>query len=286
MAVYERSYRGYAGPRADPKSRFLVVAHYALQEVFASRLFTGFFFACLLWPLACAVVIYLKYNVEALSILELDALELVPIDITFFRFGVLRPQTALAFVLILIVGPALVAPDLRNNALPLYLSRPLNKTDYVLGKLVVLLGLGSVVTWVPGLLLFFFQGYLAEGWLAEHLNLARGIFLGSWLWILTLSLWALAVSAWVKWRPWATIAFLGSLFIFSAVGQIFKVIYGTWWGSLLVFDDVMMRIWDQLFAVAEPRDLPAFWAWAALFVFAAFSTWALYRRIRAYEVVS
>jgi ABC-2 type transport system permease protein len=286
MAVYERTYRGYAGPRADPRSRFLVIARYALQEVFASRLFVGFFVACLLWPLACAVIIYLKYNVEAISILELDALELVPIDVTFFRLGVLRPLTALAFVLILIVGPALVAPDLRNNALPLYLSRPLNKTDYVLGKLVVLLGLGSVVTWVPALLLYLFQGYLAEGWLADHLHIGAAVFFGSLVWILVLSLWALAVSAWVKWRPWATIAFLGSLFIFSAVGQIFKVIYGTWWGSLLVFDDLMMRIWDQLFAVAEPGELPVFWAWAAVIAFALFSVWALYRRIRAYEVVS
>jgi ABC-2 type transport system permease protein len=286
MAVYERTYRGYAGPRADPRWRFLVVARYALQEVFSSRLFTGFFAACLLWPLACAVVIYLKYNVEALSILELDALELIPIDVTFFRWGVMRPQNWLAFVLILVVGPALVSPDLRNNALALYLSRPLNKTDYVLGKLVVLLGLGSVVTWVPGMLLFFFQGYLADGWLAEHLHIGRAVFLGSWLWILVLSVWALAVSAWVKWRPWATIAFLGSIFICTAVGQIFKLVYGTWWGSLLVFDDVMMRIWDQLLAVAEPGDLPAFGAWAALLVFAAFSVWALYRRIRAYEVVS
>lgn len=286
MAVYERTYRGYAGPRAEPKTRFLVVARYALQEVFASRLFAGFFVACLLWPLACAVIIYLKYNVEALSILQLDALELVPIDVTFFRWGLMRPQTALAFVLILIVGPALIAPDLRNNALPLYLSRPLNKTDYVLGKLVVLLGLASVVTWVPGLLLFSFQSYLAEGWLADHLHIGRAVFLGSWVWILLLSLWALAVSAWVKWRPWATIAFLGSIFILSAVGQIFKVVYRTWWGSLLVFDDVMMRIWDQLFAVAEPGELPAFWAWAAAVAFAAISIWALYRRIRAYEVVS
>jgi ABC-2 type transport system permease protein len=286
MAVYEHTYRGYDGPRAEPWTRFLVVARYGLQEVFSSRLFAGFFIACLLWPLACAVIIYLKYNVEALTILDLSALNVIPIDITFFRLGVLRPQTMLAFVLIMIVGPALVAPDLRNNALALYLSRPLSKTDYVLGKLVVLLGLGSAITWVPAMLLFFFQAYLAEGWLAEHLRIGVGLFLGSWLWIGLLSLWALAVSAWVKWRPWATIAFLGSIFIFSAVGSIFKLVYGTWWGSVLVFDDVIARVWDQLFGVAEPGELPAFWAWAAVAVFLAISHWALYKRIKAYEVVS
>lgn len=286
MAVYERTYRGYSGPRAEPWSRLLVITRYAFREVFASRLFTGFFLACLLWPLACAVIIYLKYNIEALSILELDALDIVPIDTTFFRLGVLRPQTTLAFLLILVVGPALISPDLRNAALPLYLSRPLSKTDYVLGKLLVVLILGSAVTWVPALLLFAFQAYLADGWLLDHLPIAVALFFGSWVWILVLSIFSLAVSAWVKWKPWARIAFLGALFISSAIGQTFKLIYDSWWGSLLVFDDLIRRIWDPMFAVEPGSELPLSWAWAALLLFTTLSALALYRRIRAFEVVS
>ena len=50
-----------------------------------------------------------------------------------------------------------MSPDLRNNGLPLYLSRPFSRTEYVLGKMSVLLILLSAITWVPGLLLFLFQ---------------------------------------------------------------------------------------------------------------------------------
>ena len=199
----------------------------------------------------------------------------------------MRPQSGLAFLLILVVGPALVSPDLRNNAMPLYLSRPLNKTDYVLGKFVVLAALASAVTWVPALLLFFLQAYLAgDGWLFEHARIGFGIFFSFAVWIVALSLFALAVSAWVKWKPWARILFLGVLFTFSGLGQIFKLLYQSWWGSLLVLNDVMFKIWDQLFGISSNVEMPITAAWFSLAAFTAFSTFLLYRRIRAFEVIN
>jgi ABC-2 type transport system permease protein len=46
--------------------------------------------------------------------------------------------------LVLLVGPNLISQDLRYNALPLYLSRPLRRVDYFAGKL------GVIVTIVGG----------------------------------------------------------------------------------------------------------------------------------------
>ena len=69
-------------------------------------------------------------------------------------------QNGFAFFVTLLVGPPLVSRDLRNNALPLYLCRPFSRTEYVLGKMSVLLILLSAMTWVPQLLLFPFQSYL------------------------------------------------------------------------------------------------------------------------------
>ena len=39
MAVYERAYRGYDGPQAQPWSRFAVISRYGLRDVFRSRFF-------------------------------------------------------------------------------------------------------------------------------------------------------------------------------------------------------------------------------------------------------
>ena len=56
-----------------------------------------------------------------------------------------RIQTFFAMILVAIVGPDLISQDLRFNAMPLYLSRPLRRIDYFLGKLgVIAFFLGAV----------------------------------------------------------------------------------------------------------------------------------------------
>src|SRR5206468_12367602 len=141
-------------------------------------------------PFAGLLIIYLHHNLAALSFinLPLDRLqEMLPINAAFFRRG-LQFQGFLCFLLALMVGPALISPDLRNNGLPLYLSRPFSRTEYVLGKMMVLVSLMSLITWIPGLLLFFFQGYLeGGGWLADHLRIGSAISVGSWSGILVIS---------------------------------------------------------------------------------------------------
>lgn len=287
MSVYDRTYKGYRGPTTDRLFRFLVISRYGLQDVFRSRLFVGFFVACFLPMLVCTVLIYLHYNVEALSILDLSALEIVKINKTFFYFGVVVPQSFLSLFMILLVGPALISPDLRNQALPLYLSRPVSKTDYVLGKLAVVVGLATAVTIVPGGFLFLLQSALAgREWLAENVRIGPALVLGFGTWIVVLSIFALAVSAWVKWKPFARILFLGSILVTAAVGNVFKLVYDTWWGSVLVLADLMIRVWDFLLGRESVMDIPWPLAWFFLIAFAGISLLALYRRIRAFEVIS
>lgn len=287
MSVYDRSYKGYSGRMTAPSSRFAVISRYALHEVFNSRLFVGFYVLCFVPPLIAAVMIYLRYNVEALTILDLSMLDLIRIDASFFRNFIYGPQSSLAFIMVLIVGPALISPDLRNNALPLLLSRPLSKTDYVLGKLTVLVGLASLITWVPAMVLFALQSYLAgKEWFLDNARLLVAIPLSFGVWILVLSFFGLAVSALVKWKPWARIAFLGAIFVATAIGQVFKVLYETWWGSMIVLNDLMLRFTAWLYGVDTMVEIPVAAACFSLILFAALSLFVLYQRIRAFEVIS
>jgi ABC-2 type transport system permease protein len=59
-------------------------------------------------------------------------------------------------LLVLIVGPGLISQDLRFNALPLYLSRPLRRRDYFLGKLGVIVAFLGAVTVVPAVIAYVF----------------------------------------------------------------------------------------------------------------------------------
>src|SRR5258705_3491417 len=179
MAVYERSYDEFRGQLTPQWSRFLILPRYAFQSVFRSKLFIAFFALCFAYPFIAAIVIYLHHNPVVIATMKLNVAELIPIDASFFKTYVFW-QGVCAFFLTVLVGPPLVSSDLTNNALPLYLSRPFSRTEYILGKMSVVMLLMSAIMWIPGLLLFVFQAVLeGGGWLLSNLWMAGSILIGS-----------------------------------------------------------------------------------------------------------
>ncbi|MEK6282595.1 MAG: ABC transporter permease subunit [Acidobacteriota bacterium] len=303
MAVYELTYKQFLGKLTPEWSRFMVIPRHAFRDVFKSKLFTAFFVICFIPLLIEAILIYLHHNVGALAILKVNVKELLPIDASFFMTFV-GIQNGFAFFVTLLVGPPLVARDLRNNALPLYLCRPFTRSEYVLGKMAVLLMLLSAMTWVPQLLLFAFQSYL-EGaqWFFDNLWLAGAIFISSVVWIVLLALLSLAISALVKWRVIASAALLGLFFIPSVFGEVVNQIFRTRWGSLVSINANMRNVTLGLFgqfqqatsfvtdfdgqtatriALTEP---PLGVSWAVLCFISVVCLALLSRRVKAYEVV-
>jgi ABC-2 type transport system permease protein len=304
MAVYEQTYRRYAGPLTPEWKRFLIIPRHAYRGVFKSKLFTAFFVLCFVPLLVEAILIYLHHNVNALGIMKLELTELIPIDATFFQTFV-NLQGGFAFFVALLVGPPLVSQDLRNNALPLYLCRPFSRTEYVLGKMSVLMILLSLITWIPQLILFLFQSYL-EGftWFRLHLWLASAIVIGSVVWILLLALISQTVSALVKWRVVASGAILGLFFIPSVFGEFINVVFLTRLGNLVSIAALMRNISSGLFGTfvettgsiriesfdGTVREIilnePPLWiSWAVLFMICAICLAVLSRKVKAYEVV-
>src|SRR5215204_2205730 len=243
MAVYEHLYRAYEGESQSALSRFLVIPRYAVRDVFKSKLFTAIFILCFIYPLIATILVYLHHNANALALLQINVVELLPIDASFFR-TLLEVQGAFALLLTVLVAPPLISRDLSNNALPLYLCRPLSRTEYVLGKMAVVVFLLSLMTWIPGLLIFLFQASLAGfAWLLANLWMVWAIFFGSIVWIILLSLLALAVSSLVKWRVVASGALLGMFFVPSAFGEIINNLFLTRAGHLISMWATMNNIW-------------------------------------------
>ena len=303
MAVYEHTYKPYLGKLTPEWSRFLVIPRHAFRDVFKSKLFTAFFVVCFIPLLIEAILIYLGHNVNALAIMKINIRELIPIDASFFQTFV-SLQASFAFFVALLVGPPLVARDLRNNALPLYLCRPFSRTEYVLGKMSVLLILLSAITWVPQLLLFFFQSYLeGASWFVDNLSLASAIFISSVVWILLLALLSQSISALVKWRVIASAALIGLFFIPSIFGEVVNGLFQTRWGSIISLGALMKNVTAGLFGTFVQASThyttwdgrvgheiivnePPLWAaWFALFVVCAICLALLSRKVKAYEVV-
>src|SRR5437762_1831704 len=169
MAVYKRRYNPYTGSLTPEWSRFFVLTRYAFADLFKARFFVVLLVLSLVPILFFASYIFIANNKTAQLLMQLRSAGLFSVETQYF-IVIMMVQTQAAFLLNCWVGPVLIAGDLTNGAVPLFLSRPFTRADYVLGKLAVLGLLLSAVTWVPCLLLFSLQAGLAtDGWIWSHL---------------------------------------------------------------------------------------------------------------------
>src|SRR5215475_5434186 len=290
MAVYEHTYKPYEGKLTPAWSRFLVLPRYAYQDLFKYKLFTALFVLCYVCPLVYTVLIYLRHNVSALAAFGADAIEIaraLPISGGFF-FIFICIQTFLAFIFTVIIGPVLISRDLANNALPLYLSRPFTRFEYIIGKMSALLILLSLITWDPGLLLFLFNSYLeGGGWMFDHLWIANAIFTLSFSSLAILSLLAMAFSAWIKWRTAASAALFAIILIPMPIGAVIEEIFKTNKGFMLSLMMAFIGLAKHLLRIdwMDPF-LSAGESWLVFAAYSALCLLMLSRRVRAYEVVS
>ena len=233
MAVYKRGYRRYRGPLTGHWTRFMVLPRHAWGRLYQQRLVILLTMLALVWPVLCAGFIYLTNHAELLQGLEPEFRQFIQVDGRFFSIF-MYVQAGFAVFLAALAGPGLIAPDLANNALPLYFSRPLTRWSYALARLMVLVGMLSVVTWVPGLILFGLQVGLAGGWwFWSNWALGAGMVAGFVLWLLVLSLVAMASSAYVKWRVVAAAVSLAFFFILTGVAEMINNVFRVTWGHVI-----------------------------------------------------
>jgi ABC-2 type transport system permease protein len=196
-------------------------------------------------------------------------------------------QAGFAVFLAALAGPGLIAPDLANNALPLYFSRPLTRWSYALARLMVLVGMLSVVTWIPGLVLFGLQVGLAGGWwFWSNWTLGAGMVAGFVLWLLVLSLVAMAASAYVKWRVVAGAVSLAFFFILTGVAEMINNVFRVNWGHVIDPAWAVNQVWCALLGVAPPEGPGAVPSALALAVLMLLLAAVIERRLRPVEIVT
>jgi ABC-2 type transport system permease protein len=292
MAVYKRRYNPYTGSLTPEWSRFFVLTRYAFMDLFKSRFFVVLLILAIVPNLFFAGYIFVANNRTVQLLMQLRSADLFAVETQYFT-TIMIVQTQIAFLLNCWVGPVLISGDLTNGALPLFLSRPFSRAEYVLGKLAVLGLLLSAVTWVPSLLLFSLQSGLASnGWIWSHLWMVVPIVLCSAIWILMLSLISLAVSAWVKLRIVATGVVFISLVVPVGLGAMFNAIMGTYWGNLLnlsyMFTLILasgFRDQGRLLGGVRWNEVPVPAAWGMMIFVCLLALFVLNARLRAREVV-
>ncbi len=286
MAVYRRGYQRYQGPTTGQWARFMVLPHFAWRRLYQRRLVLLLTVVAMIWPLLCGIFIYLSNNVDLLKGASRQFTDFIQVNGKFFLVF-MQVQAAFAVFLAALGGPGLIAPDLANNALPLYFSRPLTRKEYACARLITLFGMLSSVTWIPGLLLFAIQVGMAGGsWFRENWKLGLGIFIGFVLWILLVSLVALASSAYAKMRVVAGGIILGFFFVLSGASVMINAVFRATWGHAINPAWVIRRIWHALLSLDPPSGPGVFACFAMLLVISLLLILVLERKLRPVEVVS
>ncbi|MBD3852425.1 MAG: hypothetical protein IFK93_14055 [Acidobacteria bacterium] len=285
MAVYERTWRRYLGELTPLRWRWLVVTRYALGDAFASRLFTAFYAICFLPSVVGIFFIYLSHNVSLLQQLGMPP-DLMNVLTDKFFMLLFSWQALPAFLVAVIVSPSLIAADLSNNALPLILSRPIDRHEYVLGKMAVLAILLSPMTWVMGLFIFGLQAYFeGGGWGFENYRIGMAYVVGHIAWIIVISMLTLAISAWVRFKPVARGALFLIFFILAGFAQAVNGVTGTSFGDLINLSRAMNSVVMSLFGAPTTSGLPVSLNWFTLAAVTVLSIWLINRKLRPHEVI-
>jgi ABC-2 type transport system permease protein len=286
MAVYRRGYQRYRGRITGIWARFMVLPRFSWRRLFRQRLVVLLTVVAMIWPLLCAGFIYLTNHVELLKGLDKEFQSFIQVNGKFFIIF-MNVQAVFAIFLAALIGPGLIAPDLANNALLLYFSRPLTRSGYTLARLMVLFGMLSLITWVPGLLLFGMQAGMAGAlWFWANWTIGYGIVAGFAIWVLLVSMVALAGSAYVRWKAVAGGLVLAFFFILAGVSVMINGVFRVTWGHALNPAWAVNRLWCAMLSVDPPEGPGAAACALMLAAMILLLVLVLERKLRAVEVIS
>ncbi|MBL8237848.1 MAG: hypothetical protein JNM66_10545 [Bryobacterales bacterium] len=286
MAVYRRGYQRYEGGLTSHLERLMVMPRFSWARMVEQKFVLILLVVSMFWPLLCATFVYLANHSELWQGFDTGFKKFLAINGKFFSVF-MKVQSGYALILASVAGPGLIAPDLSNNALPLYFSRPLTRGDYILSRMIVLLGLLSLVTIVPGMLLFGMQAGIAGGdWFWNNWYLGAAIFFGFALYIVTVSLVAMTCSAYVKWRVVAGALVLAFFFLLAGASEMVNSVFRVEWASVFNVGYAMNTVWAGMLDLAIPDEKPGVLE-CAVFIGAlgAGLLALLARKLRAVEVV-
>jgi ABC-type transport system involved in multi-copper enzyme maturation permease subunit len=151
MPIFDQGYQHWTGTLAGHRWRWLAVARHGVRTLRKSWVVRVMVFVAWLPALALVAALTLWGLLEQQLAGVVEFLQRIfPPDVVAspreFRSAVwtvaysyfFKAELVCAVFLVLTVGPSLVSRDLRFNALPLYLSRPVRRVDYFAGKLGVI----------------------------------------------------------------------------------------------------------------------------------------------------
>lgn len=222
--IADLSYRNYDGPLYTRAARWWIVAVANIRLV---RKKPGFWILALIALLPYLIVgVLLYFQSGALSNVPNPLVNNTPgqkYASQFFR--AYQQQAFWLFLIALMVGASSIAADNKANALLVYLSKPISKGDYLLGKWMGIFLILFGVAVIPALVLYFYclTSYISEGFLKEEPLLILRVLLACAVPAAIHSSLIVGFSAWSKTPRMAGAIYAAFYFV---VGFITSIVWG------------------------------------------------------------
>jgi ABC-2 type transport system permease protein len=198
--IADRTYRNYDGPMRTVRAGWWVIAQSVIRTNVKKIGFwvTVTFF--ILLHLGLALLFYMTNNSN--RVLGGLSEGRFKTDFTYSSCCYLGITESwfLTFIAGLVVGAGSIASDIQANALLVYLSRPLSRLDYLVGKITGVFLLLWGASAIPTLLLYLFllTTYWDEGFIKQNPNLIFQVLLASIIAPLLNACLIIGISAWSK----------------------------------------------------------------------------------------
>jgi len=278
MPIHDQGYRRYEGVRARPGRAWWVIARMHIVAALRRRWFLVLLTAGWIQFVGRAGIIVVSSTFQ-----QIPGLEMTSESFRNFLVG----QSFFVFIIAIAMG-GLIADDRRANALQVYLSKPLTRTEYILGKAVPLLVFILGVTFVPAILLLIVQIIFAGSisFVTNNLFLLPAITLATMVRALLTTFTILALSSLSKSRRFVAIMFAGVIFFTSAMQQVLRTITGSRAWAAISPGSMVDVVTDAVFRVRTAPLVPVPVAILVIVLLIGLCLWVLERRVRPVEVVA
>jgi len=279
MPIHDQGYRRYGGEKARKGTGWMVITRAGIRTFFAKRMFLGLLLVSWFPFFVRAVQIYAAANLP-------QAAFLAPTPETFRQF--LDQQQTFVFFVTVYVGAGLIANDRRANALQIYLSKPLTRTEYIFGKLSILMVFLTLVTWLPAIVLLIVQISFAGNFtfFRNNIFLFPAITVFSFIQVTMVASAMLALSSLSKSSRYVGILYTAVIFFTQAIYGVLYAVTRSTAMSWMSFSANLTQVGDVIFRQPLKYETP--WP-VSLFMIVALITASfviLERRVRGVEVVA
>ena len=216
----------------------------------------------------------------------IDAIQVTGSGKAYMEF--LLRQTEGVYITLAYASAVLLASDFQAGGINFYLSKPIGRVQYLLGKLLALFVVVGIQTLLPALALFVEAALYAENftYVEDHTHVLIGIFAYSAVIMVVPSLLGLAIAVTLRKTAPIIVVWIGFLFIIPAFGLLLRAVFNNinWMMVGLRYD--LQVIGRALFGILSPAGetrLP--YVLAIMIALSVLSIALVLRQLKPVEVV-